>query len=305
MKPIYPSLSRLRALRMVCATGSFSTAAEQLLLTQPAVSSQIRQLERETGAQLIERIGKRARATPEGAVLIATATRIFDELDSALEELSSMQGETSGPLHIGAGATAATHLLPSVLAEFERANPKVEIQLTTGNTRDMLPALKRADMDIAIVTGPITENELSYAPFFSDRLFCLAPPAQVRGMKALQPADFEDKRLVLYEPGGYIRQIIDDWFSSAESRPGEVFDIGNADAQANFVRAGFGWSIISEMAGMAEAARGGVRLIPLAPPLSREIVVAWRADRGDRPAISAASGLFSMYGKTRKPLTDP
>lgn len=305
MKPLYPSLARLRALRMVCATGSFSTAAERLLLTQPAISSQIRQLERETGVQLVERIGKRAKATSEGAVLIASAARIFDELDRALEELSSMQGETSGPLHIGAGATAATHLLPGVLAEFERANPKVEIQLTTGNTRDMLPALKRADMDIAIVTGPVMEDELACAPFFSDRLFCLAPPSEVRRVKALQPADFKDKRLVLYEPGGYIRQIIDDWFSRAGSRPGEVFDIGNADAQANFVRAGFGWSIISEMAGAAEAARGGVKLIPLSPPLSREIVVAWRADRGDRPAISAASGLFSAHGKTRKPLTDP
>lgn len=305
MKPLYPSLSRLRALRAVCATGSFSMAAEQLLLTQPAVSSQIRQLEHETGVQLVERIGKRAKSTAEGAVLIASATRIFDELDKSLEQLNLMHGETSGPLHIGAGATAATHLLPGVLAEFERRHPKVEIQLTTGNTRDMLPALKRADMDIAVVTGPVSGDELSHAPFFTDRLFCLAPPTEVRRVKALKPADFEDKRLVLYEPGGYIRQIIDDWFSRAETRPGEVFDIGNADAQANFVRAGFGWSIISEMAGATEAARGGVKLIPLAPPLSREIVVAWRADRGDRPAISAASSLFSMCGKSRKPLTDP
>lgn len=295
MRTFYPSLSRLRALQTVCRTGSFSTAAEELLLTQPAVSSQIRQLESETGVQLVERIGKRAKATAEGAVLIASAERIFTELDTALEQLSLMHGEATGLLHIGAGATAATHLLPGVLADLERRHPKVRVQVVTGNTPDMVSDLKDALLDIAILTAPVSGDVFSVAHFFDDHLVCLAPPKDVPKVDSLAPGDFEDKRLILYEPGGFIRQIIDDWFARSGARPREVVDIGSADAQANFVRAGFGWSIISRMAAEAEAARGGVRIVSLSPPLSRQLVTAWRTDREQRPAIAAASQLFSAF----------
>lgn len=295
MQNRYPTLSRLRALRAVGTTGSFSAAAECLLLTQPAVSTQIKQLEQETGVQLVERIGKRAKPTPEGEVLIASADRIFEELDTALEQLGQMQGETSGPLHIGAGATAATHLLPTLLADLERDHPKVRIRVTTGNTPELLSMLKSAGLDVAILTAPIGEEEISQSHFYEDQLVCLVPTGEIRRKAALRPADFVDKRLVLYEPGGYIRQIVDNWFASADCRPRDVLDLGNADAQANFVRAGFGWSIISRMAAEPESARGGLRIVPLDPPISRKLVTAWRTNRADRPAIAASIRLFGGF----------
>src|ERR1051325_3847305 len=93
-----PSLERLRTLHEVAQTGGFSTAASRLGLTQPAVSNQIRQLEREVGVGLVERIGKRARPTPEGRILLEAAGRAMAELDAGLDQIAARRDTLAGTL---------------------------------------------------------------------------------------------------------------------------------------------------------------------------------------------------------------
>jgi len=290
-----PTLDRLRALCAVASGGGFSVAADALGLTQPAISNRIRQLEQEVGASLLERIGKTARPTAEGGILIAAADRAFAELDSALDQLARMRSEIGGTLVLAAGATATKHLLPPIVAELRARHPGIELRIMTGNTADLLPGVLDGSIDLGLLTGPLGEPQCETRPFFRDRLVCIAPPGQAMPRSLVEPRDLEDRQLVLYDRGGSIRRAIDAWLDAANRQRIRVTDIGSADAQLAFVRAGFGWSIISEIAVREEAAAARIEVRELAPPLFRDLVLAWRADRAARPVIAAALAVFSNH----------
>jgi DNA-binding transcriptional LysR family regulator len=295
MRKTYPSLSRLRALQSVCRTGSFSAAAAELLLTQPAVSTQIRQLEEETGVPLVERVGKSAKATPAGDLLIACAADMFSRFDATLQGIMEMRGEVMGRVLIGAGGTATAYLLPGILADLERRYPKVEARVSTGVTPSLVHALVDATLDVGILTAPVSDPRLAQEPFFADRLVCITPPDAEVGTGPIRPRDLSDQRLILYARGGMIRAAVDSWLAPADGSSFRILEIGDAEAQKSFVRAGFGWSIISEMSVVDEAERGLVQIVPLAPPLSRQLITVWRRDRTANPVIRATREMLSRF----------
>jgi DNA-binding transcriptional LysR family regulator len=288
------NLERLRTLREVARLGGFSAAARTLALTQPAVSNQIRLLEQQLGTRLLERLGKTARPTPEGERLIAATARAFAEIDTAIDAIAGMRAEVSGALVIAAGATATTHLLPPVMADLRTRHPAIELRVRTGNTQDMIPGLLDGSIDLGLLTAPVRDRHLRQTFFFRDRLVCIAPAGEAPASRAVRPRDLVGRPLVLYDRGGSIRRAIDRWLDPVRGQV-RVSDIGSAEAQAAFVRAGLGWSIISDVAARADAEAGRLDLRRLAPPLSRDLVVVWRADRAERPVIAAALVVFSGH----------
>jgi len=291
----YPTLARLEALEAVCRTGGFSRAADELALTQPAVSAQIRQLETEIGTPLVERFGKSARATPAGAALIDGTLRVMAELDRTIDRIETLQGEVAGPLRIGAGGTATTYLLPPVLSDLIKAHPLLEPSIVTGNTPDMLADLVSASLDFAILTAPVEHPLLATAPFFRDPMVCIAPKAELRKKRPIRPEDLIDKRLVLYGPGGLIRRYIDAWLAQSERPAPNIVEVESAEAQKRFVEAGFGWSIVSEIAVKGPGRQGQYNIAPLEPALDRELLMVWRRDRADYPVVAAACERFAAY----------
>jgi DNA-binding transcriptional LysR family regulator len=289
-----PDLDRLRTLREVARLGSFSAAARTLALTQPAVSNQIRLLEQQLGKKLLERIGKSAKPTPEGDLLIAAASRAFAEIDTAIDEIARRDAEVSGTLVMAAGATATKHLLPAVMADLRARHPAIDLRVLTGNTADMLPGLLDGSIELGLLTAPLRRPNLRTRFFFRDRLVCIVPPADAPAARAIRPRDLAGRQLVLYDRGGSIRRAIDRWLGVARHHV-RISDIGSADAQAAFVRAGLGWSIISEIAARDDADTRHVDLLKLAPPLSRDLVLVWRADRAQRPIIAASLAVFARH----------
>lgn len=301
MRRHLPSLERLRALREVARSGGFSAAADVLGLTQPAVSNQIRQLEQETGAQLLERIGRTARPTAEGSLLIAAADRAFATLETALVEIARMKAEVAGSLVLATGATATRYLLPPVLTELTTRHGGIDLRILTGNTVDLVAGVLDGSIDIGLLTAPIADPQLDSLFFYRDRLVCITPPGQAPTAGAVHPTDFEGRRLILFDRAGSIRRSIDAWLEAADRSSIRITDIGSAEAQAAYVRSGFGWSIISEIATREDAADGRIDVRPLAPPIHRDLVLVWRRDRAERPAIAAALTLFS---RCAEPATD-
>lgn len=290
-----PSLERLRALREVARLGSFSAAADTLGLTQPAVSNQIRHLEQELGTSLLERIGKSTKPTPEGEVLIAAASRTFAELETAIDEIARMRADISGTLVLATGATATRHLLPPVMVDLRARHAGIDLRVLTGNTVDMIPGLLDGSIDLGLLTAAIRDPHLQSRFFFRDRLVCITPPAAAPTSQAIRPRDLRNRQLVLYDRGGSIRRAIDSWLGATDRRRIRVTDIGSAEAQVAFVRAGLGWSIVSEIAAREDAAAGRIDLFGLDPPLSRDLVLVWRSDRATRPVIAAALAVFASH----------
>jgi DNA-binding transcriptional LysR family regulator len=290
-----PTLDRLRALSEVVRLGSFSRAATSLGLTQPAISNQIRHLERQFGARLLERMGKRARPTPEGEILVAASSRAFGELEKAMDDLARRRAEITGTLVLATGPTATKHLLPPIMAALRARHPGIELRILTGNTADLVPGLLEGTIDLGLLTAPVRHSALQTSRFFRDRLVCIAPPAEASATRIARPTELEGRQLILYESGGSIRRAIDAWLEAADPRRLRITDIGSAEAQVAFVRAGFGWSILSEIVARDEAAAGRVDMLSLDPPLFRDLELVWRADRATRPMIAAALDIFSAH----------
>jgi DNA-binding transcriptional LysR family regulator len=290
-----PSLERLRAFREVARLGGFSAAAKALGLTQPAVSNHVRLLEQQLGTRLLERIGKTARPTTEGEMLIAASARAFAELDRALDEIARTSASVSGTLVLATGGTATTHLLPPVMADLRLRHPGIDLSIKTGNTADLVPGLLDGSVDLGLLTAPVRDRRLRSRFFFRDRLVCIAPPAQAPTGRVIRPRALEGRQLILYDSGGSIRRAVDAWLDAADRRRIRISDVGSAEAQIAFVRAGLGWSIVSEITARDAAAAGRIDLMALTPPLFRDLVLVWRPDRATRPVIAAALAVFSSH----------
>lgn len=303
MRRSLPSLQRLRALEAVLRAGGFSAAAGELLLTQSAVSNQIKRLEDETGVLLVERIGKRVKPTPEGEILLAAAGRMFADLAAALMRIADMQGEVTGRFVIGAGGVASTYHLPPLLARFAGDHPRAEVDLRTGNTAELVHGVIDGAIDMIVATGVAADARLTREPFADDRLICVVPPGEETAPAAVRAQDLAGRRLVLFEKGGQVRETIDAWLQAglaakvgtgtgAATTPPRILEVGLSEAQKSFVMAGFGWSIVSEIAVAREVQQGLMKALPLKPPLSRPLAMAWRRDRVMNPAIRAMRGIL-------------
>src|SRR6185436_18593760 len=132
------SLDQLQALREVVALGSFSAAAQKLRLTQPAVSLQIRELEKRLGVQLIERMGKRAYATAAGEELVTHARRLAHDAEDALAAMRRHRDGGPGRVRLGTSVAVCTYLLPPVLAGLRRAHRSLEVAITVGTTEHVV-----------------------------------------------------------------------------------------------------------------------------------------------------------------------
>jgi DNA-binding transcriptional LysR family regulator len=283
-------------LREVARLGGFSAAADTLALTQPAVSNQIRQLEQLLRVPLLERLGHTVRPTREGAALIAAAERAIAELEAAMDEITRLRADLSGTLVVAAGGTATRHLLPPIAADLRGRHPGIDLRILTGNTNALTAGLRDGTIDIGVLTEAAL-SPLAKRQFFRDRLVCITPPREAPAAGVIRPEALTGRQLVLYDRGGSIRQAIDAWLGPTGGL--RITDLGSAEAQVAFVRAGFGWSIVSEIAVHEDVAAGRVDLLALDPPLARDLVLAWHPDRAARPLIAAALEIFTAHAAPR------
>jgi len=291
------TLAHLRTLQAVVRHGSFSRAAEDLHLSQPAVSLHIRQLEERAGHRLLERVGKRAFATTAGEILLDHAGRALGELDAAGQALERLQGIVAGRLRVGTGATASTYLLPPVLRRLRARYPALELVVVTGNSAEVAAAVASNQLDVGVVTLPVSTRSLAIAPLYVDRLVAIAPPGREwRGRRPITASQLATHPLILYERAGTIRRVIDEWFRRNGARPRIAMELGNNEAIKKLVEAGLGLSVSSTMAVKAEVRAGTLVAIALEPALSRRLAI---VTRRDKPESSALRVLRSSLQKLR------
>jgi DNA-binding transcriptional LysR family regulator len=279
----------VRTLQTIARSGSFSRAGEALHLSQPAISHHIRHLERAIGVPLLIRRGRRAAPTEAGAVLLDHAGRAFKVLDEAREAIQRLQGRVAGRVTVGTGATASIYLLPALLRRLRARHQQLELVVVTGNSGEIASAVSRGDLDVGVVTLPVPVTRgLIVSLFYVDRLVAIAPPDRHwRRRVPLTAAELAREPVILYERGGTIRRVVDDWFRRGRATPRIAMELGNAEATKKLVGAGLGLSIVSEVAAKADARAGALTLIPLRPALHRRIGIITRRDRPPRPAVLA------------------
>ena len=273
-----PTIRQLRTFLTVVETGSVSAAAHRLNLTQPAASQQLRELERTLRVRLLDRAGGRMVPTAAGQALLEPARRTQEAIEDVTTIAAAYRAGDAGRVRLGTGATACIHLLPPVLAAAKRRMPGLEVILATGNSGDMIRRVEIGALDIALVTLPVAAGRaLSVTPVMTDRLLALVPDAAAGDRDTIGPAELAALPLILYEPGGTTRPIIDAWFRGGGITPRPIMQLDNVETIKVLVGSGLGASMLPGLALSAPVPGATVRRPR--PALERQLAIALRRDK--------------------------
>src|SRR5919106_30174 len=246
---------RLRVLREVVTSGSFSAAAESLHLSQSAVSQQIAVLEREVGVPLLERTSEGPKLTSAGQALMEHGDAVLCRLDEAERELAQIAGLESGRLRLASFPTASATLMTRALARFRQSFPKVELEFTEDETEDSYPALKRGDLDLAIVFDypgfPLdfsrdVEAELIYE---EPMRVALPPGHPLAAAKSVRIEDLAEEDWLCGSLPSSCRFQVINICREAGFEPRITFQSEDYGVIKGFVAGGLGVAILPELAG--------------------------------------------------------
>ncbi|MBI3833428.1 MAG: LysR family transcriptional regulator [Planctomycetes bacterium] len=236
----------LSAFLVVRKHRNFTRAAEELFLSQPAVSRQIQQLERELGVSLFDRLGKSLHPTEAGETLAAEAERLLGGLDRAVEAVRSHALPGTGRLRIGAGTTPGLYILPPILGEFQKRYPNVEIHISIGQSAHVAQQVLRNEIDIGFVGSALNERELLTEPIADDEIVCFARskhPAVKR--RNIDIRSLSNETWIVRPKGSATRTLFDDWMTTKRCMLRRTIEIDSPEGIRALVEAGVGISYMS------------------------------------------------------------
>jgi LysR family transcriptional regulator, low CO2-responsive transcriptional regulator len=256
------TLRQLRTFKTVADLNSFSHAAQQLRLSQPSVSYQVKELEEAIGLPLLDRLGKRVQLTEAGSLLYAYAMRTLNVLDEASVALEEMRGIERGTLRVGASTTVGIYLLPAALGAFKKLHPGLVISLEIGTRARVQEQVLRNELDLAVVGPALKDPELAVVPFVSDELVVIAPANhQLNGQGRHTLKDLQDQPFVMREPASGSRSELEKAARKAGAKLNVAMELGSNGAIKHAVESGLGLAVMSRYACVLELA--GRRLVEL------------------------------------------
>lgn len=259
----HASFRQLQALVLVGRHGSVSRAAEELHVTQPAVSAQLRALEELAGTALTRKAGRNIQLTAAGEVMLRFSERILQLWDQAGDELGELQGVSSGTLRIGAVLTAE-HLLPSMLVKFTTERPNVRMKLHVGNRSEIVAMLSRKEIDLAIMGTPPREFRINAARFAHHPMaFVASPRHALMKKKRVTLDDVVQANLLVRERGSGTRTTVERVFKDAGHTLHFGSEVSSNEAIKSMVAAGLGVGFVSVHACALEFEAGLIGILPM------------------------------------------
>jgi len=289
-------LDQLRTFLDVIERGSFTAAADRIGISQPAVSLQVRQLEKRLGLRLVERVGKTVRPTQAGLVLIEHARRIGGNVDAALSDMAGLSADPAGHVRLGTGASACIHLLPPIFRQLKDRFPSLQITVKTGDTPDILKEIEDNTLDIGLVTLPATGRMFSVTPILKDEFVFVSAADRVQPDTAVDADNLKDVPLILYEAGGHTRTLVDGWLASAGVSVSPVMDLGSVEAIKGLVGAGLGCAILPKSGVGEDLDQTGLSIRSLSPRLERELAVVIRNDKPRHMGLREMEAVLKELG---------
>src|SRR3954464_9576793 len=253
---------QLAAFCAVVERASFSQAAEQLGVTQPAVSLQIRSLEKRLGVQLLDRSGRRVEPTEAGRRLYRSALRLLAQEEQLLAELGEeAEGELTGRLELGASTGPGGTVIPVTLAEFQQRHPAVQVALTVSDTQHIVEQVARRELELGVVGAARRHRGVVFEPFFRDEVVLAVPRGHRFADRTVSLDELQGEPLVLMQEGAGVRQVIDDELRAAGVRLRDFdvrLELGLQESARSVVLAGHGITFISRSAIDADVAAGSI-----------------------------------------------
>jgi len=284
----HATVRQLRVFDAVARHLSFSRAAEELHLSQPAVSMQVKALEAQAGLALLEQVGKKVFLTDAGRVVHARASTVIRELAEADEALAALQGLTKGRLPIAVVSTAK-YFAPPLLARFLKAHPAVQLELAIDNREAVIAKLAANEVDLAIMGRPPADLD-TVAQAFAPHPHVVIAPADhpLAGRRRIPLEDLANERFVVREPGSGTRTLLEKHFAERGLAVPVAMQMASNETIKQAVIAGLGLSFLSRHTlGLELAAGRLVALDVVGMPLLREWFVVHLAPKRLSPVASA------------------
>jgi DNA-binding transcriptional LysR family regulator len=293
---------QLHAFCEVVERRSFSQAAERLGVTQPAVSLQVRSLEKRLGTQLLDRSGRRVEPTEAGLRLYRGAQRLLQLEDDLLADLAQeATGELEGTFEIGASTGPGGVVLAQLLCEFGEAHPQLHVALFVYDTQTIVERVADRTLQLGVVGAAPRHRGVEYEPFLRDTVVLVCPPGHRFAGRTVDLDDLRAETLIVMQEGAGVRQIYEDELHRAGLRLRDLgvrLELGLQESVTNAVRKGHGVTFISRNSVENDLAAGTLVEARVAGlDLEREIYLVRAAGRAETRAAHA----FVEFAKERLP----
>ena len=291
---------QLQAFCAVVERRSFSQAAERLGVTQPAVSLQIRALEKRLGAQLLDRSGRRVEPTEAGMRLYRGAQRLIALEEEIVNDLEAdASGDLTGTFEIGASTGPGGVLLPQLLCEFAVEHPEIHVALHVADTQTIVERVAERTLELGVVGAAPRHRGVEYEPFFRDSVVLACPVDHRFAGHRVSLDDLRQETVIVMQEGAGVREVIEEELRELGVKLRDLhvrLELGLQESVINAVRAGYGVTFISRTSIEHDLEAGTIaeaRLVGL--EAEREILVVRAAGRSE----TRASRAFIDFAKGR------
>ena len=281
-------IRQLRYMVALAEERSFTRAATREHVAQPALSQQIQRLEREVGLALVERTTRRVTITDAGELLVARARRILAELASAHDELQSLRGFQTGRVTVGAMHTMGPVDVSEALASYHERHPFVELTVREHSSEELADLLRVDELDLAFlsVTERIESHGLALHQLVSESLVAtISVEHPLAGRERIRMAELAHEQFISYREGARLRELLEDGAHRAGFEPNVKFESNESQRIRGLVARGLGVAILPHSDAIAPGPEVAIASLT-EPELSRDITLAWRADRRHSPAAT-------------------
>lgn len=273
----------------VARLSSFSRAAEKRFRTQPAISSQIRGLEEEVGARLLDRSGGRVSLTAAGKLFFKYAEETIEHRKTILTEIAETERVPRGEIVVGANEGTCLHILPEVFAQFKRDYPNVSVSIKRSDYAKILESVIENAVDFGVVSLPVNDNRLEAQMIHRDHLVVITAPAHaLASKKTTSVAEVANYPLVLPKLG-HTRDALDELFYDHHVKPNIAMELDSSELLKRFVAAGVGVGFIARSNIEEDIRAKALAAITLADvQIRRDLALVFRKDK----SLSRAARAF-------------
>jgi DNA-binding transcriptional LysR family regulator len=299
---IQATLHQLKVFETVARHGSFTRAAEELYITQPTVSSQVKQLTKAIGLPLFEQIGKSLYLTEAGKELLATCQDIFERLDNFEMKIADLKGTKQGQLRL-AVITTAKYFVPRLLGSFCQHYPGIDIALNVTNHQEIQRRMLENEDDLYVVSNPPEDIDLHSQPFLDNPLVVVANKNHpLVGKRNISIQCLEGEPFIMREPGSGTRAAVQQLFAKYKVSVKVKLELGSNETIKQAIAGGLGISVLSEHCLISEGTTGELTVLDVQHfPIKRRWYVSYLA--GKRLSIIAQTFLdFLLEESAKMPL---
>jgi Transcriptional regulator len=286
---------RLKVFRVVAYHLNFRRASEDLFISQPAVTQQIKALEEEIGSPLFDRSGGRVALTGVGKILFSYAKQLKILADEALQAIAEESGTNMGRLSLGASQTIGQYLLPNLMAGFLRKNPRVELTAMSGNTDVVLEALTSHSIDLALIEGPALRRDIVVEPFMEDHMVLVAASGHEWTEHEITMSTLATGPLLMREQGSGSRRVVEQALEKAGIPVKDLritMTLDSTESLLSAVEAGLGTAFVSRWAIRNQLTLGTLKIVRVEGlQLPRMFSIAYPTG----PAPSGNAGVFHRF----------